>query len=431
MTAEPLRVLLVDDDEDEFVLTRALLSEIPGTELELEWIPSYGEALVALCNNRHDAGLVDYRLGPSTGLDLIREAIEGGCEAPLILLTGQGDHDVDREAMRIGAADYLDKSDLGPALLERSIRHSVERKHSLDELRASEERYALAALGANEGVWDWDLRSDEVYYSPRWKAMLGFTEDQIGLGPQEWFSRVHIEDRKHVTREVEDHVSGKSPTFQSEYRLRHRDGTYIWMQSRGLVLRDSQGTAQRLCGAQTDISLRKREEERLLQVALYDALTGVWNRAHLMELLDSTVHSANRYGQSLCLCMCDLDEFKSVNDRYGHRMGDDVLAFFGRLLRQELRKEDFVGRYGGDEFCIIFPHISSGEAAICIERIREKVSEHEFVASDGARFRVTATFGLADFARNVMTMPELLDAADKALYRAKAEGRNRVVVESG
>ena len=125
---ETVRVLLVDDDEDDYFITRQLLSDIDGRKVELDWEASYGRALAAMRDNRHEVYLVDYRLGVRDGLELLREAIAGGCDAPIILLTGQGDHEVDLQAMRAGAMDYLVKGRIDEVLLARSIRYAMQRR---------------------------------------------------------------------------------------------------------------------------------------------------------------------------------------------------------------------------------------------------------------------------------------------------------------
>jgi signal transduction histidine kinase len=132
-----IRVLLVDDDEDDYILTRDLLSDVEGWQLDLEWFATYEAALQAIQAGRHDICLVDYRLGARTGLELLQAAVAAGCRAPIILLTGQGDHEIDVEAMQAGAADYLIKGQLNPAMLERSIRYAMERARTLEDLQAA------------------------------------------------------------------------------------------------------------------------------------------------------------------------------------------------------------------------------------------------------------------------------------------------------
>ena len=151
----------------------------------------------------------------------------------------------------------------------------TERKAAEEALRESEERYALAARGANDGLWDWNLKTDEVYFSPRWKSMLGYEDGDIGTTPDEWFRRVHPDDlAQRCSRSLQDHLEGRTPTFESEHRMRHKDGGYRWVLSRGLAVRDGSGRPTAWPAPQSDITERKLAEEQLIHDALHDALTG-------------------------------------------------------------------------------------------------------------------------------------------------------------
>ncbi|HLG15503.1 MAG TPA: ATP-binding protein [Blastocatellia bacterium] len=139
MEAGPIRVLLIEDDEDDYIIARDLLCGNGSVKCELEWVRTHGEGLEAIGRNRHDVYLVDYRLGERDGLTLLREAIKRGCEAPIIIMTGRGDRDVDIDAMRAGAADYLVKGRIDAQVLDRSIRYAIEGKRARDELRRKNE----------------------------------------------------------------------------------------------------------------------------------------------------------------------------------------------------------------------------------------------------------------------------------------------------
>ena len=147
---EPIKVLLVEDDEDDYILTRTLFSEITGQRFQVEWLKNYATGLEGMARNQHDICLVDYRLGAHNGIELLRAAQEKGCRAPIILLTGQGEHEIDLEAMKAGAADYLIKGRLEARLLERSIRYAIERKRAVD--LAASEQARLAAFGEDVGL---------------------------------------------------------------------------------------------------------------------------------------------------------------------------------------------------------------------------------------------------------------------------------------
>jgi DNA-binding NtrC family response regulator len=133
MNSSQIRVLLVDDDEDDYFLTRGMLSEVERGHFELDWVSSYGEGLKEIRRREHDVYLIDYRIGQHNGLDLIRAAKSSGCRAPMIMLTGQGDYEVDLQAMKAGAADYMDKGHIGSVILERSIRYALQRQQASQE----------------------------------------------------------------------------------------------------------------------------------------------------------------------------------------------------------------------------------------------------------------------------------------------------------
>ena len=133
--AEAIRVLLIDDDEDEFTLLKATMSEIPGTRFELDWSESYGDGWDRIHQGGYHAYLVDYRLGGMNGVDLVREARAAGCEDPMIMLTGESSRTVDMEAMEAGATDFLQKGKTPPLLLERTIRYAITQSETMQALR--------------------------------------------------------------------------------------------------------------------------------------------------------------------------------------------------------------------------------------------------------------------------------------------------------
>jgi PAS domain S-box-containing protein len=306
----PQRILLVEDDEDDYLITRDLLEAQDHSSYTVQWCSTYESALAAIRTQHHDLYLVDYRLGRQTGLDLVREAFGGVALAPVILLTGQGDYQVDLEATQLGVTNFLVKRNIDPLTLERSIRYAVRHHHVVEGLRRSEERYALVVQAADDGIWDWDLQSDEIYFSPRWRAILG-TEDALRMeAPDAWFGRVHPDDLGRLAGAIADHTAGRTPHLESEYRIRHADGRWRWVRSRGLATRGPDGTATRLAGSLSDITDRRSAEERLAHGALHDALTGLPNRTLFVDRLAQALRRSTRDDRLRCaVVFLDIDRF--------------------------------------------------------------------------------------------------------------------------
>lgn len=257
-----IRALLIDDDPDDYVITRDLLLGIGTARFDLDWARTYEEAILkADSPQSYDVCLLDYHLGRHTGLELLEKLLQTGFRVPAILLTGNRDRDVDIRAMKTGAADYLTKGEITAGVLERSIRYAIQHTRTVEALRASEERYALAIQGAKDGLWDWDLRTGEVFFSARWKSILGYRDDELENRLEEWFSRVHPDDLRGLKQALSDHLEGRSEAFEREYRMLHRNGEQLWIFSRGLAVRNSSGEPDRMTGSQTDITLRKLAEE--------------------------------------------------------------------------------------------------------------------------------------------------------------------------
>jgi len=310
-------------------------------------------------------------------------------------------------------------------LIRSYIVDITERKRTEKALRESEERYALAVASTNDGLWDWDLNTGKVYFSPRWKAMLGCEEAEVGNSPDEWFSRVHPEDIERVKRELANHLEGVSSHFESEHRMLYKAGTYRWMLSRGLAIRDRNGEFYRMTGAQTDVTERKIAEEQLLHDAFHDALTGLPNRALFIERLGQALNSANQQQDYLfAVLFLDLDRFKVVNDSLGHLIGDQLLTALVRRLKASVRPGDTVARLGGDEFTILLTRIQDiSDATVIAERIQKEMAL-PFNLS-GHEVFITTSIGIALSTIGYDRPEDLLRDADTVMYRAKALGKAR------
>jgi diguanylate cyclase (GGDEF)-like protein/PAS domain S-box-containing protein len=419
---ELLRVLLVEDDEDDYLITRDLLDGQERARFDVEWCPSYAAALTAIGEQRHDVYLIDYRLGEHTGLELVREAFTRRRSAPVLILTGQSDYQIDLEATALGVTDYLIKQELDAVSLERSIRYAVSHQQALHDLTRSEERYALAVRAANDGIWDWDLTSGRIYFSPRWHAVLGRAERVGDQEPAVWFDLVHPSDLARLRSAIDAHLAGRTPFLQSEHRMRHSDGTWRWVLTRGLAICREDGVVTRMAGSLSDITDRLSAERQLQHDALHDVLTGLPNRALFADRVTQILQRASREPDAGCAVLfVDIDRFKLVNDSLSHAVGDQLLVALAARLSAALRPGDTVARIGGDEFTVLLDGVrNAGDAAVAAERLQRTLGEA--VAVDGHELFVTASIGIAISAPQ-MTAAELLRNADIAMYHAKRRGR--------
>ncbi|HIJ74764.1 MAG TPA: EAL domain-containing protein, partial [Candidatus Hydrogenedentes bacterium] len=322
--------------------------------------------------------------------------------------------------------------DRAVARLDEDIR---ERERAEEALRESEERYALAVEGAHDGLWDWNLRTNEIYFSPRWKSMLGYDDAEVRREPEDWLSKVHPEDRPLVLASLDAHLKGTSAHFESEYRIRHKDESYLWVLCRGLGVRGEDGEPTRMAGSQTDITPRKRIEEQLTHQAFHDELTALPNRALFLDRLGQALRHAERHKEyTFAVLFLDLDRFKVVNDGLGHLVGDKLLTSIANKLTASLRATDTVARsdgtvarFGGDEFVILLDEIRDvSDATRVAERIQE-ILKQPFQIDDHEVF-TSASIGIAMGASGRHSAVEILRNADTAMYRAKAHGKARYEV---
>ncbi|MCJ7723987.1 MAG: diguanylate cyclase [Anaerolineales bacterium] len=308
------------------------------------------------------------------------------------------------------------------------LRDITDRKTAEAALRESEERYALAAQGANDGLWDWDLRTNKIHFSDRWKEMAGCKPEEIGEIPEEWFSRVHPDDLVLFQTGLTAHLEGGSSQFESEHRLKHNDGSYYWRMCRGLAVRAEDGTPTRLAGSLTDITERKSSEERLIYDAMHDALTGLPNRALLLDRLEMAMARAQRHSSNrFAILFLDLDRFKIVNDSLGHLAGDEMLIEVSRRLSGCARRQDTVSRMGGDEFVVLVEDNTNIDVAPQVATRIQTVLSKPFNIRGQDVFS-SASIGITYYHPGYQKPEELLRDADIAMYRAKAAGRARHVI---
>jgi diguanylate cyclase (GGDEF)-like protein/PAS domain S-box-containing protein len=304
--------------------------------------------------------------------------------------------------------------------------HDVtERTQSEQALKRNEERLTLAAEGANDGLWEWDLRTQAFYASGRWKAMLGLPATAGVNRADDWWNRVHPDDAAPLKAALEAHLSGASDHFEHQHRIRHEDGTFRRFLCRGVAARAGQ-RAVRVAGSLTDTTEQATAQEQLRTVEFRDSLTGLCNRADFVEQLGQrlTAFKRQRSGDSFAVLYLDLDRFKVVNDSLGHLVGDELLSAVSRRLEACLRHGDAIARLGGDEFAILLNAIGDGQQANAIAfRIQKSLGEPFSIA--GREVFTSASIGIAIGFAHYGNPEEIMRDADTAMDHAKSRGKAR------
>ena len=340
----------------------------------------------------------------------------------------------------------------------------MEKQYRHESLEASELTLAYILDLIREGVWDWDARSGRVDRSPGWYRMLGYEVGCFKKDVLAWENIIHPDDYARVTASFEAYIRGRTEQYLVEYRCRCSDGRYLWIEDIGkIVERSSKGEALRVIGAHYDIDELKRAREKLerqqallqqedvdleklveartaelavlnehlsaqlesiSKIACFDRLTSVYNRYMFEEFLQKELNRARRYGRPMSLIMVDVDYFKQINDDFGHKTGDSVLAQVAATLKRHVRDSDIVARWGGEEFVIILPDMTKKNALVLADKLRETIAGCAY----GNGITLTCSFGVTAF-REGDTVDTVFNRIDKALYRAKEFERNNVQSE--
>lgn len=419
-----ISVLLIEDKIAEVDYIREILSDVKSCKFTITHVDLLNDGLKLLEQTHIDVLLLDLCLPDSTGFITFQQAHRSFPEVPIIVITNINDENLAVRAVREGAQDYLIKRKMDSELLTRAIRYAIERQHSEEALRKSEERYALAVNGANDGIWDWDIDHGVVYYSERWHRILGF-DTELPATIETWTSRIHQDDRADFNRELEAHLAGNSAHFSHEYRILTNESEYIWVLSRGVAVTGHDSHSMRMAGSITDISSRKHAEEQLIHDALHDHLTGLPNRNLIIDRLDHAIQriiGRKEHTIEFAVLFLDLDRFKNINDSLGHSIGDQLLILIANKLKNISRPGDTVARLGGDEFAILLSEVNNlSDVTHFADRVLTECAIP--VEIDTHEICTTVSIGIALGTRRYKSSHEVLRDADIAMYWAKSEGK--------
>ena len=355
------------------------------------------------------------------------EGIASNCRYQLTLELPQwGDSIEDVLRIRLENGEYARFALHGTVLERDADGHARELAGSLQRIDATSApardssqdagRLLLAINAAGDGLWDWDAATDEVYYSPRYLSMLGYTAEQFAGDLETWKKKIHPDDIHKIVPPqaalVESPRYGDS--FECTYRLMRADGTWAWILGRGYVThRDAKGRATRLVGLHTDITTTQGDRAKLEDLVRNDALTGLRSRTFFNMEVERIEQNHIR---PVNVIACDVNGLKLINDYLGHATGDTLLADTALLLRRSLRATDCIARMGGDEFTILLPSCPEETALKILFELQRTFEEHN---SAPDTMPLLLAFGCASVKSADMPLSRTLVEADREMLRQK------------
>lgn len=459
-----LKIILIEDDEDDYIIVKELLRQVLRVKFHLEWVKVYEDGIKGIASEKYDVALVDYRLGKDNGIELIESANKAGTKTPIILLTGQGDIETDIRAMKAGAVDYLVKGNFEAQTLERTIRYAIERKRSENKIkelneeleervdirtkqlkeaneelkkevqerkRAEEEsereKEVIEGImnSTVEAIYGIDMEGRCTFLNTAAEKLFGFSEKEL-LGK-----------RMHLTVHYQRPDGSIYPEEECPLNISYRQGKVLSQLEETFFKKDGTSfpalcsvsplySSESVVGAVVsliDITERKQTEEKIYHLAYHDPLTKLPNRILLKDRLSQALVEAKRHNHYVGVMFLDLDRFKNINDSLGHKAGDTLLKSVAKRLKECVREEDTVARQGGDEFILVLPRLdNAGNIDVVAQKIIEALSRPFQLGSD--EIVITPSIGISVYPNDADTSDTLIKYADVAMYFSKKIGRN-------
>ncbi len=392
-----LKMLVVDDDDDDLYLIRDALEDVKGTVYRVTEATSALSAMSILARESFDVILSDYRLGPITGIDYIKNVRAAGIDTPVILLTGMPDYYIDEEALKAGASDFVPKISIAPEVLDRSVRYAI--------AHANRQRLLQAVLkSTSSGVVAVDNKGELTLWNPKYSE---FAREFYADSP----------DRLSKLAEFVSAASDKDVVLGERivevFRTDIGDGGHI------LALHD-------VTSRVNDLREKDLAEQRIRKVAMEDGLTGLPNRGAFNIYLDEMLNKAESGSEVIAVLSFDFNKFKEVNDLFGHAAGDQLLKATAARMQSVLTSGEYAARLGGDEFALVQSAATASSAADLSDRLLQELTQS--IEFEGRLIEPGISIGISFYPEHGATREELLANADLAMYRAKSEVGRSVCV---
>ena len=442
------RILIIDDDRFILETFSDIINEyLPDIEVMTAATGVAGLDLVM--TKTPSLILLDLILPDKSGLELCKEIKSNPATQyiPIIIITGMNTQSkLKIKTLEAGADTFLNKP-VHIAELIAQIKSMLRLKASEEKLRmerdqlktqyeetsteldALEERWKIIMQSTNEGIWDLNLRTGEMFFSTHWKDALVYDDEDVINTQEDFYSLIHEDDLLKFKDELDKYLKRQVVSFYIEIRIKSKIEEYMWFAYRAQAVWNSEGEAVRIVGTQVNIHERKELETELLHIAHHDAITGIPNRVLFQDRLHQAIAQTNRFKTKTAVMFIDLDGFKAVNDTYGHNVGDILLKHVAERLKSAVRKVDTVARLGGDEFAIILPDVKKRiNTQHIANRIINDVSKNYDIQKQD--IHVSASLGISIYPDDTDNIINLINNADLAMYRAKQAGKNRFLFYS-
>jgi two-component system cell cycle response regulator len=435
-------ILIVDDEASLLKLLKDILSA-EGHQLRLF---NSGElALRSIMAEAPELILLDVRMPGLNGFEVCKRIKQDPRlkDIPVIFISAATDMEDKVRAFEQGGVDYITKPFQKEEVVARvkthiALSHTIQRmKKIADDLQKSEASLNLAQSLAHLGHWELDINSGRFVCSDEMCRILGLKPHVAIPDHQAFLQAVHADDRARVAAHLDEIQGGSGADI--EYRIVLPDGTVRVVHGKGALFcsagRDQDkivGTIQhvhehsltKMIGVIQDITENKELRDKLLELANKDALTGCNSRRYFLEHAELEFNRLGRYGGAMSVLMLDLDRFKTINDQYGHQIGDITLKKFVSVCQALMREVDIMGRLGGEEFAIMLPETGSKQALDVAKRLCQAVAAAEIPLKNNLILHFTTSIGVGSLTKDDSSIDLLINRADKALYKAKNLGRN-------